>query len=98
MVLGTPTTFMPLRKSSSAIAIFCEPSPPMLITASIPNFRALAMNLIRDVADDLALVLNRSVVKRIAAISRAKNSAAARQNAADVLQGEFVRLLWPDQA
>ena len=41
MVLGTPTSFMPFWKSSSAI--FCEPSPPMVITASIPSSHALVM-------------------------------------------------------
>ena len=55
-------------------------------------------DLIRDVADDFAPVLNAPVIERIAAIGGAKNGAAAWQNAADVLQREFVRFLRPDQA
>src|SRR2546422_5678647 len=55
-------------------------------------------DLIRYVADDLASVLNRPVIERVAPISGPKDSAATRQDAADVLQRELVRFLWPDQA
>ena len=41
IVLGTPTSFMPFRESSRAI--FWEPSPPIVMMASRPSLRALAV-------------------------------------------------------
>ena len=48
-VLGTATILVPWWKSSGAI--FCEPSPPTVMIASIPSFR-VGDDLVGNVADD----------------------------------------------
>ena len=42
IVFGTPTIFMPLSQSS--LAIVSEPSPPIEMSASIPNAAAFSMS------------------------------------------------------
>src|ERR1700720_3993749 len=54
-------------------------------------------HLIRNIADNLAPVLNTPVVERIAPIGGAQNGAASRQYPAHILQRELVRFLRPDQ-
>ena len=76
----------------------CEPSPPMLMTASMPSLRALAMTvseMSRTTSWPFSTV---RYLKGIAPIGGAQNGAAARQNAADVLERELVGFLRPDQS
>ena len=55
-------------------------------------------DFIGNIANDFFAVFDGAVFERIAAIGGAQDGAAARQNAADVLEREFVGFLRPDQA
>ncbi len=71
----------------------------MLMTASIPSLRALAMlTTIGDVADDLDAVFNRLVAEWAATIRGAQDRAATREDAANVLEGEFAQFFRPNEA
>ena len=95
IVFGTPTIFRPLRKSSCPI--FCEPSPPMVMIASMPSFCELAMTSSGDVAHHLLPIFAEFVTERIAAIRGAQNRAAARQNSAHLVERQLERFFRPDQ-
>ena len=50
-----------------------------------------------NVANDFLAIFNGAVLERIAAIGGAENGAATRQNAAHILEGQFVGFFRPDQ-
>src|SRR5882762_8120719 len=88
--------FMPWWKSSRAI--FCEPSPPTVRTASMASFFESALAPSETSRTVSWPFLDGSLLEGITAIRGAQDSAVARQDTADVFERELARLLRPEQA
>ena len=76
----------------------CEPSPPMVMMASIPSLRPFSI-----MSDEMSFttscaVFDGLVAKRIAPVGGTQNGAAPGQNSADVFESKLARLFRPDQA
>src|SRR4029077_11799629 len=54
-------------------------------------------NFVGNIARDFLSVFDGAVFEGIAAIRGTQDSAAARQNAAHILECEFIGFFWPDQ-
>ena len=84
IVLGTPMTRSPA--SCRRLAIDIDPSPPTVISASMPCFRNSATSSsVRSTSDQVPSGLPHGVRRRVAAVRRAEDRAAQVHDAADGL-------------